>query len=249
MSEWIAPFAAIALVLALLRAKLVTVVVASHEAVLPIQSGVERGLLPAGVHRFWLGRVQVVRFDLRDQLQKVGGQKVLTRDRVPVRFTVLVRRRVVDAVQLFHAVQDVDGHVHAVAQVALRDAVALVALDELLDDRVAVGARVKAQLTASLGAVGLALVDATLQDIVVHGDLERAYGDVAKARAEGAARLERARGEAAALRTLANAARLLQEHPGLDRLMTLGVARAAAEGAQNTLVLGLEDPRRALGGQ
>ncbi len=249
MFEWIAPFAFTALVLALLRAQLVTVAVASHEAVLLIQSGVERGLLPVGVHRFFLGRVQIVRFDLRDELQKIGGQEVLTRDRVPVRFTVLVRRRVVDAVRLFHAVQDVDGHVHAEAQIALRDAVALVGLDELLDDRAAVGARVKTALAASFEPVGLTLVDATLQDIVVHGDLERAYGDVAKSRAEGTARLERARGEAAALRTLANAARLLQEHQGLDRLITLGVARAAAEGTQNTLVLGLDDPRRALGGQ
>jgi regulator of protease activity HflC (stomatin/prohibitin superfamily) len=248
MFEWIASLAAVALVLALVRAKLVTVVVRPHQAALLIKNGVERGLLPVGVHRFWLGRVDVALFDLRDGLQKIGGQEVLTRDRVPVRFTVLVRRRVVDAVRLFHAVQVVDEHVHAEAQIALRDAVAAVALDELLDDRVAVGARMKAALAASLESVGIELVDATLQDIVVHGDLKRAYGDVAKARAEGAARLERARGEAAAMRTLANAARLLQEHQGLDRLMTLGVARAAAEGTQNTLVLGLDDPRRALGG-
>jgi regulator of protease activity HflC (stomatin/prohibitin superfamily) len=249
MFEWIAPLAAVAFVLALVRAKLVTVVVRPYQATLLIRNGVERGLLPVGVHRFLFGRAEVAAFDLRDALQKIGGQEVLTRDRVPVRFTVLVRRRVVDAVRLFHAVQDVDGYVHAEAQIALRDAVAAVGLDELLDDRMAVGARVKAALAASLETVGLVLVEATLQDIVVHGDLKRAYGDVAKARAEGAARLERARGEAAALRTLANAARLLHEHQGLDRLITLGVARTAAEGSQNTLVLGLEDPRRALGGQ
>jgi len=65
--------------------------------------------------------------------------------------------------------------VHAEAQIALRDAVALVGLDELLDDRAALGTRVEAALAASFEPIGLAIVDATLQDIVVHGDLKRAY--------------------------------------------------------------------------
>ncbi len=51
--------------------------------------------------------------------------------------------------------------------------------------------------------------------------------------------LERARGEAAALRTLANAARLVEEHPALLRLRTI----QAATGPGNTVVL-TTDPDR-----
>lgn len=220
------------------------VVVASHEAVVLVRNGVVRGELAPGVHRFALGDVRVERFDRRETLVRVFGQEVPTKDHVPVRCTAQVRQRVVDALRVHSAVEDATEHVHAAAQLALRDAVAEVTLDELLAARSAVSARLAARLGPALCEVGLVLVDAALQDVVVPGELKRAYGDVAKARAEGAARLERARAEAAAMRSLANAARLLHEHAGLDRLMTLGVARAAAEAGKSTLVLGLDEPDR-----
>jgi len=57
-----------------------------------------------------------------------------------------------------------------------------------------------------------------------------------KARKEGEAALERARGETAALRSLANAARMLQDNP---QLMQLRMLQAMGESAGNTLVVGL----------
>ena len=90
--------------------------------------------------------------------------------------------------------------------------------------------------------VGFELTEAVVQDVMVGGELKRAFGEVARARATALAGLERARGEAAALRKLANAARLFREHEGLERLKVLALAERAAESAHNTLVLGL-DPR------
>jgi len=76
--------------------------------------------------------------------------------------------------------------------------------------------------------------------VMVGGELKRAFGEVARARAEGLAKLERARAEAASLRKLANAAPLFREHEGLAQLKTLEIAQRAAEGANSTLVLGLD---------
>ena len=58
------------------------------------------------------------------------------------------------------------------------------------------------------------------------GDLRRAYAETILARQRGRADLERARAEAATLRSLANTARLLDEHPALLRLRALQVAEA-----------------------
>jgi regulator of protease activity HflC (stomatin/prohibitin superfamily) len=236
--------AAPVVVFLVVRARLVRVVVSPAEAVVLVRNGELRGVLPVGVHRYFGGVVEVTRFDLRECLQRVVNQEVPTADQVPVRFSLQVRRRVAEPLVLFGAVQDVQDHVHAAAQIALREAVAEMTLEQLFADRGAVAARVQAALAPRLAEVGITLVAAALQDIGVPGELKRAYGDVAKARAEGAARLERARAEAAALRSMANSARLMQEHPGLDRLLTLGIARSAAERNGGTLVLGLEDPRR-----
>ena len=52
------------------------------------------------------------------------------------------------------------------------------------------------------------------------------------------AALERARGEHAALRSLANAARLLDEHPSLVQLKTLQVVGDALAKGGSTIVIG-----------
>ena len=62
--------------------------------------------------------------------------------------------------------------------------------------------------------------------------------DVLKAKQEGQAALERARGESASLRNLANAARVLEGNPALMNLRLLQ-SLTAAQNSGNTLVLGV----------
>jgi len=231
---------ALLVVAAIVRARITRVVVQPHEVALATRDGRDLGRLEPGLHRFFLGHVSIKRFDLRECLTKIGGQEVLTRDRVPVKFGVLVRHRVVDPLRARDAVADLKDHIHVEAQLALREAVLLFDLDELLDGRAAVSERVAHRLRDGLARAGLELVDAAVQDVMVGGELKRAFGEVARARAEGLAKLERARAEAASLRKLANAARLFREHEGLAQLKTLEIAQRAAEGANNTLVLGLD---------
>jgi hypothetical protein len=66
--------------------------------------------------------------------------------------------------------------------------------------------------------------------------LKKLFAQVTKARQEGLAALERARGETAALRNLANAARLVQDNPALMQLRMLQVV---GEQSGNTVVLGM----------
>ena len=221
------------------RARFTRIIVQPHEAVLVTRNGRDRGRLAPGVHRVW-GNLTIRRFDLRESLVKITGQEVLTRDRVAVKFSVLLRQRVVDPVRARDAVADLDDHVRAEAKLALRKAVALFELEELLAGRATISERVAHDLREGLARAGVELVDAALQDVMVGGELKRAFGEVVRARAEALAKLERARGEAACLRKMANAARLFREHDGLERLKMLEVAQRAAESANTTLVLGLD---------
>ena len=70
------------------------------------------------------------------------------------------------------------------------------------------------------------------------GELKRAFADVLKAKQEGQAALERARGESASLRNLANAARVLEGNPALMNLRLMQ-SLSAAQNAGNTLVVGM----------
>ena len=77
-----------------------------------------------------------------------------------------------------------------------------------------------------------------LKDLMYPAELKRAFAESLKARQEGQAALERARGESAALRNLANAARVLEGNPELLNLRLLQ-SITAAQSAGNTLVLGM----------
>ncbi|MBI4316920.1 MAG: hypothetical protein HY675_00400 [Chloroflexi bacterium] len=68
------------------------------------------------------------------------------------------------------------------------------------------------------------------------GELKKVFSQVVKARQEGLAALEKARGETAALRNLANAARLVEEKPTLLQIRML---QQLGEGSGNILVLGV----------
>ena len=71
---------------------------------------------------------------------------------------------------------------------------------------------------------------------MVPSELKRAFAGIVAARREGEAALERARGETAALRTLANAGRIVEDNPGLLQLRILQQLGASSG---NTIMLGV----------
>ena len=142
--------------------------------------------------------------------------------------------RIVDPVAYITATQDPSGALYLAVQVALRDVVAAVTVEQLLADRVAIREALK-DAVPSLANLGFAIERLELKDIVLPSELKRAQAEVLLARAEGQASLERARSETAALRSLANAARLAADNPALLQLRLL---QQLGESTGHTVVLG-----------
>ena len=95
----------------------------------------------------------------------------------------------------------------------------------------------EAVLTATGGVAGPAAIErVALAGVVLPPELRRSVTEVERARIEGLAALERARGEHAALRSLANAARMLKDNPDLMNLRLLQAVGAAGKGA--TIMVG-----------
>src|SRR5206468_8977456 len=95
-----------------------------------------------------------------------------------------------------------------------------------------------ARVQPGAAKIGISVNAVEVKDVVFPADLKRAFADVLKAKQEGQAALERARGESASLRNLANAARVLEGNPALMNLRLLQ-SLASAQNAGNTLVLGM----------
>ena len=156
----------------------------------------------------------------------VPAQEVLTADGLAVKVSLIVAVSTADPRRRHEAVEDADGFVYAAMQVALREAVAGLTLDELLASRESLSDGVRERVRPSAEAVGIAIDSLALRDVMVPPELRRAAAEVATARAQGLAVLERARSEVAATRALANAARMIADQPALLQLRTLQAIEA-----------------------
>jgi len=187
-----------------------------------------RGLLAEvlGAGRYWR-HGPLVRLDLRPRTIALPGQEVLTADGVAVRASLAVVTRIAEPVTYLRASVAPEQAFYVAVQLALRAAVAAVAAEDLLASRGAVDEAVADGARAAGETYGLAVDAVGVRDLAFPGELRKVFAETATAKQEARAALERARGETAALRALANAARAVESHPGLLRLRTLQAVEAS----------------------
>lgn len=202
------------------------IVVQEWERVLLYRDGRFEEQLGPGRHRRSRWRRRRVRVVVRPRQLVVPAQEVLTADGLSVKVSLVAVLRTGDARRWHEAVEAPDDFVYTAVQLAVRETVARRTLDELLAGRATVPEEMTGPVAATAQTVGVVLEGLALRDLMVPTELRRAAAEVATARAEGLAALERARSEVAATRALANAARLVSEQPGLLQLRTLQAVKA-----------------------
>lgn len=223
---------------ALVRRHVRSAIVHEYEAGLLYRSGRLRRILAPGAYVLFTPWSEVALLDARRRIVTVPGQEVLTADNVGLKVSVAATFEIADPVRAIHGAQSYEEALRVAVQLALRSSVAASNVDELLARRVEIGSALRAAVAPEAEAVGLRLHAVEVKDVMFPGELKKIFAEVVRAQKEGQAALERARGETAALRSLANAARLVQESPALMNLRVLqSVAGAAASGG--TVVLGV----------
>jgi len=195
------------------------------------------GLLEPGVH--WVGGIltRIQKVDVRPTRVAVANQEVLTADGVAVKGSLMATYQVTAPDRAILASDDFRAAVYSELQLALRQAISATGVEDLLQQRSAMPARLKAIAAEPVALFGVELHDVSMRDLTFPGELKKIFAQVVKARQEGLAALERARGETAALRSLANAAQMIERSPSLVHLRLLQVL---AQQPGNTLVLGMQ---------
>ncbi|HEY3194646.1 MAG TPA: slipin family protein [Candidatus Dormibacteraeota bacterium] len=193
------------------------------------------GTLQPGTH--WVTRRggTITKVDVRPYVLAIPGQELLTSDGIGVKVSLIAGVEVVDPAAAINQVQNYTTTVYALIQVALRQIVSSRSLEELIAGRTDVGLKVLEASAQPALAFGLKVTSIDVRDLMLPGDLKRIFAQEVAARKEGLAALEKARGETAALRNLANAARMIEDNPALMQLRLL--QQLGATGG-NTVVLG-----------
>ena len=189
-----------------------------------------------GRHRIGM-RETLTLVSVAPQAIVLSGQEVLSADGFQPRLTAVSTFTVIDPHRATSAHDS--GYREMLTldlQIALRTLAAVRPAEDLIKlSRETLDAELVAAMQPSAEALGLAIVWVRLRDVILPTDLRRLLTGVEKARREGQVALERARAEHAALRSLANAARMLRNNPELQNLRLI---QALAEGKGATVVLG-----------
>ena len=176
-----------------------------------------------GPGRHWIFRLgaRVERVDARRRLLHVQSQEILTSDNVQLRVGAIVSMRVTDPARALHETESYEHELYVATQLALRAAVAETGIDDVLEHKLRIGEGLLEIVAARGESLGVEVDAVEIRDVILPGEMRSAFAEVVRARAEGRAALERARGESAALRNLANAARVLEGNPALMNLRIL----------------------------
>jgi hypothetical protein len=117
-------------------------------------------------------------------------------------------------------------------QLAIRDIIGSLKIDEILEQRAALNQKLMDFTVSKAKELGINVQLIGIKDIMFPGELKKIFAKVVEAQKEGLAALERARGETAALRNLANVAKVLEDNPTLMQLRAL-------QSTGNTVVFGV----------
>jgi len=217
------------------------VTVYEYERGLLYRAGRLEKVLEAGRYRIWpFSHAKIAIVDVRRASAQVTNQKLLTSDQITVTLNVVADYEIADVAAASHKVANYPTQLYEDTQLAARNIVGAVTVDALLENRLAINAQLLEAVAPLAAEYGLRVLGVAIKDVILAPKVRDLLMKEVEARRVASAMLIGAREEVAAMRALANAARMAQENPALLRLRELEVARSLASNAGNTLVMGLD---------
>lgn len=212
------------------------ITVFEYERGLKYERGRFTGVLEPGQYWIVRSKTAIKRVDIRPRVVTISGQEVLSSDGVSVKVSLAANFAIVEPDLAINKHGNYQESLYLQLQLAAREILGGVDVETMLANRGELSNRLLESGRPQAEALGLELIDAGVKDIMFPGKLKDLFAQVLAAKQEGLAALERARGESAALRNLANAARMLDDNPNLVQLRVL---QAIGETSGNTVVLGV----------
>ena len=217
------------------------VIITEGEHGLLLKNGAFQRILGPGKYRIWpFTGVHILVVDTRRATLQMTNQKMLTSDNVAVTLSLVAQYEITDPRAAVLGVEDFNAQLYLDVQLAARNALVGMTLDQVLTDRGALGIELQKSVEPVALAYGVTVHSVGVKDVIFSPNLRNLLMKEVETRRLAQAALNSAREEAAATRSLLNTARLIEAHPALLRLRELEVARAAVQTGGNTLVIGLQ---------
>ena len=186
-------------------------------------------LVPFGIER-------MKKMDLRIVALDIAPQDTITKDNVSVKVNAVVYFRVTDPAKAVVEIEDYYFATSQLAQTTLRSVIGQSELDEILVEREQINRVVRDIIDQGTDAWGIEVTAVEVKDIDLPQEMKRAMARQAEAERERRGKVIAAEGEAQAAIKLAEAAKLLQDHPIAIQLRFLQTAVEIAAENNSTMV-------------
>jgi regulator of protease activity HflC (stomatin/prohibitin superfamily) len=157
--------------------------------------GSYRGLLDAGIHFVWPFVSGTTTFDMRTQTLDVPRQEAITRDNSPVTADAVVYIKVMDAKKAFLEVDDYERAVSNLAQTTLRAVLGDMELDDTLNKRGEINARIRKELDEPTDEWGVRVESVEVREVNPSQEVQQAMEQQTSAERRRRAMILEAQGE------------------------------------------------------
>lgn len=199
--------------------------------------------LPTGVYRFWKNEVEVTARNVvvAKQLLSIPAQELLTADKVTVRVTMALEYTVTEPRVYAEDFANGEEQLRLAAQLALRDYVGALKLEELLEKKSEFSEFMLIRLRESDCAKWCEFSNGGIRDVIIPGDIREIMNTVLVAEKQAQANVIARREEVASTRSLLNTAKMMEENPTLMRLKELEYLERICERVDSISVSGGAD--------
>ncbi len=182
---------------------------------------------------------RMVKVSMRLVAMDVDPQDVITRDNVSVKVNAVIYFRVIQPVKAIVEVESYHYAMSQLAQTTLRSVCGQAELDELLSDREKINTQLQEILDTHTDPWGIKVATVELKHIDLPQEMQRAMAKQAEAERERRAKIINAEGEFQAANKLAEAAKIIHDHPMALQLRYLQTMREMAAENNSTTIFPL----------
>jgi regulator of protease activity HflC (stomatin/prohibitin superfamily) len=181
---------------------------------------------------------QKTQVDIRTKTVDIPPQEAVTADSVTIKINAVLYYRIIDPMKAIVRVENYQVAVFQSAMTTLRNIVGQHSLDELLQNRDKINAKVQEIVDEITEPWGVAVERVELKDVEIPISMQRSMAQEAEATREKRARLIKAQAEQEASTMLAEAAQKMMENPAALELRRLQMlTEIGAENSTTTVVM------------
>ena len=154
---------------------------------------------------------------------------MLTKDKTALRINFYAQYKVTDVYKALMDNKNFEKQLYILIQLALREYIGAVSLDELLENKESVTTKVLNAVSKKAVDLGVEILDSGIRDIILPGEIKDIMNQVLIAQKKAQANVITRREETASTRSLLNTAKLMEDNSMLFKLKEMEYVEKIAD--------------------